>query len=143
MGTVVNLTTPLSPIGGVDLDSLVVRENYTSTDGGVTLDLTGYARDYVRAGHVIIRTGTVGDYVYKPMPLNGAGNAYGTLPASHEYYGHAVQSVTSKYPNTGVTYHAKINPLVVNADAGYFDMSGILSALKTALTHVIYKGDND
>jgi len=143
MGTVVDLTTQSSPLGGADLDSLVVRENYTATDGGVTLDMAGYARDYIRAGHVIIRTGSVGNYVYKPMPLNGGGTAYAALPASHEYYGHAVQSVTKKRPFVGVTYHGKINPLVVNVDAGYFDMSGILTALKSALTHVIYKGDND
>jgi len=143
MGTVVDLTTPSATIGGIDLDSLVVRENYTATDGGVTLDMTGYPRDYVRAGHVIIRTGTQGSYVYKPMPLNGGGTAYASLPADHEYYGHAVQSVRGSRPFVGVTYHAKINPLVVNQAAGYFDLASILTALKAALTHVIYKGDND
>lgn len=145
MGTVVNLTTSASNITGVDLDSLVVRENYTATDGGVTLDMTGYPRPYLRAGHVIIRTGTVGNYVYKPMPITGTGAAsvYGTLPASHEYYGHAVQSVQASQPHVGVTYQAKINRLVVNPAAGYFNLAPILTALQTALTHVIYKGDKD
>jgi|GEM_PF-284518 len=143
MGTVGNLNTQSAVFGGVDLDSIVVRENYTATDGGVTLDMTGYARDYIRAGHVIIRTGSAGNYVYKPMPLNAGGTAYAPLRASHEYYGHAVQSVKKSQPYVGVSYHAKINPLVVNADAGYFSLSTILTALKAALTHVIYKGDND
>lgn len=149
MGTVVSLNTAAVD-SGVDLDSLVVRENYTATDGGVTLDMTGYARDYIRAGHVIIKETSTG--VYKPMPLNGGGTAYGTLPGGHTYYGHAVQSArvipvgepgTSRSANVGVTYHAKINPLVVNAEAGYFDLASILAALSAALTHVIYKGDND
>lgn len=150
MGTVVSLNT--ADFGtGKDLDSLVVRENYTATDGGVTLDMTGYARDYIRAGHIIIKQTSTG--VYKPMPLNGGGTAYASLPAGHEYYGHAVQSApalaanatasTQRGANVGVTYHAKINHLVVDADAGYFDMSGLLTALKAALTHVIYRGDND
>ena len=146
MGTVVSLNTTASQIAGVDLDSLVVRENYTATDGGVTLDMTGYARDYIRAGHVIIRTADTanpGLFIYKPMPLNAGGTAYATLPANHTYYGHAVQSAYASQPHVGVTYHAKINPLVVNADAGYFSLASILTALQTALTHVIYKGDKD
>jgi len=143
MGTVVNLNTTASQIAGVDLDSLVVRENYTATDGGVTLDMTGYPRDYIRAGHVIIRTKDAdnpGLYIYKPMPLNAGGTAYGTLPADHEYYGHSVQSAYASQPHVGVTYHAKINPLIVNVDAGYFDLAPILTDLQAALTHVIYKG---
>lgn len=152
MGTVVSLNT--ADFGtGKDLDSLVVRENYTATDGGVTLDMTGYARDYIRAGHIIIKETATG--VYKPMPITGDGAAseYDSLPGGHEYYGHAVQSArvlpasaglpTSRGANVGVTYHAKINPLVVDAEAGYFDMSSLLTALRAALTHVIYRGDND
>lgn len=148
MGTVVNLNTDSVNIAGVDLDSLVVRENYTATDGGVTLDMTGYARDYIRAGHVIIRTAdaaNAGLYIYKPMPVTGADAAtvYGALPADHEYYGHAVQSAFASQPHVGVTYHGKINHLVVNPVAGYFDLATILAALQAELTHVIYKGDKD
>lgn len=148
MGTVVNLTTAAASIGGADLDSLVVRENYTATDGGVTLDMADYPRPYLRAGHVIIRTAdaeNAGLFIYKPMPVSGEGEdtVYDALPADHEYYGHAVQSAFAAQPHVGVTYHAKINRLVVNPAAGYFDLSGILEDLEAALTHVIYKGDKD
>lgn len=152
MGTVVSLNT--AGFGtGKDLDSLVVRENYTATDGGVTLDMTGYGRDYIRAGHIVIKETATG--VYKPMPITGVGAAsvYGALPAGHEYYGHAVQSArvlaanatapTPSGSNVGVTYHAKINHLIVDPEAGYFNMATVLTALKAALTHVIYRGDND
>lgn len=152
MATVVSLNTP-KITSGIDLDALVVRENYTATDGGATVDMTGYGRDYIRAGHVIIKETATG--VYKPMPITGAGAAsvYDSLPVGHEYYGHAVQSArslsadagipTPAAVNIGITYHAKINPLVVNAEAGYFNLATILTALKAALTHVIYRGDND
>lgn len=152
MGTVSSLSRGLADIGGVDLDALVVRENYTATDGGVPLDMTGFGRDYIRAGHVIIKETATG--AYKPMPITGVGSAttYAALPGGHTYYGHSVQSFrtlavggdgTSAAANVGVTYHAKINPLVINPEAGYYDLAGILTALSAALSHVIYRGDND
>lgn len=146
MGTVVNLTTTSSPIAGVDLDSLIVRENYTATDGGVTLDMTGFGRDYIRAGHPIIRTADAanqGLFIYKPLPLNSTNDGFGELPADHEYYGHAVQSAYASQPHIGVTYHGKINPKILNAAAGYYDFAPILEDLEEALTHIIYKGDKD
>lgn len=138
MGTVVNLSTPAKSFSD-GYDSLVVRENYTATDGGVTLDTTGFTNLNIRSGHVIIKETATG--VYKPMPV--VGEAYGALPALHEYYGHAVQSVLTAKPFVGVTYHAKINYLVVDPAAGVYDLAPILTALKAALTHVIYRGDND
>lgn len=140
---VVNITTPAQGLGR-DLDHLVVRENYTARDGGVTLDTTNYALPNIRAGHVVIRETSTGEL--KPMPLNGSNDGYGSLPGGHTYYGHTVQSCRTDRPFVGVTYHAKINP-VIGTDAsaqaaGYFDLTSILSALRAALTHVIYEGDN-
>lgn len=127
---------------GRDLDALVVRENYTARDGGVTLDMEGFANDFIRAGHVIIRETATGEL--KPMPVTG--DAYAALPADHTYYGHAVQTVSASKPFVGVTYHGKINP-VVGTDAsaqaaGYYDLTAILAALQAALPHMIYEGDN-
>lgn len=147
MGTVVNLQTPSQSFGD-GYDSLVVREYYTSTDGGVTLDVTGFAPANIRSGHVIIRKTAAeadGTYIYKPMPVSGG--SYAALPADHEYYGHAVQSVSKAKPFVGVTYQAKINPLIgkqaAAQAAGIYDITSILAALKAALTHVIYKGDKE
>lgn len=139
MGTVVSLSQQNTAFSD-GYDALVVRENYTATDGGVTLDTTGFTKPNIRAGHVIIKSATG---IYKPMPLNAGGTAYAALPADHEYYGHAVQSVLTSKPFVGVTYHAKINPLVVAPEAGVYDLAPILTALSAALTHVIYRGDND
>lgn len=147
MGTVVNLQGNAVSYGD-GYESIVVRDYYTSTDGGVTLDTTGFTKPDIRTGHVIIRVAdaaNAGQWIYKPMPVTG--NAYAALPANHEYYGHAVQSVPTAKPFVGVTYHAKINQLVGKSSAaqaaGIYDLTSILTALKAALTHVIYKGDKD
>lgn len=121
-------------------DGIVVVNNYTSKRGGVTLDVTGYPLPNIRAGHVIIKETSTGEF--KPMPLNGTNDGYGTLPGGHTYYGHAVQSVRTADARVGVMYHGEINDLVVAPEAGVFDLSGILSDLKTALPHMMYTGDN-
>lgn len=136
MGTVVSLnSTPLQFSDGYD--ALVVRENYTATDGGVTLDTTGFPNANIRSGHVIIKE--TADGTFKPMPISG--DSYAALPGGHTYYGHAVQSVLTAKPFVGVTQHAKINNLVVDPDAGVYDLAPILTALKAALPHIIYQGD--
>ena len=149
MGTQINLQS--SPVSfGDGYDSLVVREYYTSTDGGVSLDTTGFTKPYIRSGHIIIRKTAAeadGTYLFKPMPLNAGGTAYAALPADHQYYGFLVQSVPTAKPFAGVTQHAKINPLVgANATAqaaGIYDMTSLLTALKAALPHVIFQGDKE
>lgn len=142
---VANLNTLASAVASRDLDNLVVRESYTERDGGVTLDVTGFTKPYIRGGHVVIRT-VATPHVYKPMPLNAGGTAYASLPADNEYYGHTVQTVKTSLPTVGVMYNGKINPIVGKdasaQSAGYYDLTAILTDLKTALTHIMYEGDN-
>lgn len=147
MGTLIDLQSSSASFGD-GYDSLVVREYYTSTDGGVSLDTTGFTKPYIRSGHIIIRKTAAeadGTYLFKPMPVTG--DAYDALPADHQYYGFLVQSVPTSKPFAGVTQHAKINPLV-GADAaaqaaGVYDMTSLLTALKAALPHVIFQGDKE
>lgn len=147
MGTLIDLQSSSASFGD-GYDSLVVREYYTSTDGGVSLDTTGFTKPYIRSGHIIIRKTAAeadGTYLFKPMPVTG--DAYDALPEDHQYYGFLVQSVPTSKPFAGVTQHAKINPLV-GADAaaqaaGVYDMTGLLTALKAALPHVIFQGDKE
>lgn len=149
MGTKIDLQS--NPVSfGDGYDSLVVREYYTSTDGGVSLDTTGFTKPYIRSGHIIIRKTAAeadGTYLFKPMPLNAGGTAYAALPADHQYYGFLIQSLPTSKPFAGVTQHAKINPLVgKNATAqaaGVYDMTSLLTALKAALPHVIFQGDKE
>lgn len=59
-------------------DSIVIKEYFEGMRGGKTLDVTGFSPSVIRAGHVIIRANSGGDF--KPMPVTGTG-AIGTLGA--------------------------------------------------------------
>lgn len=59
-------------------DSIVIKENFEGIRGGKTLDVTDFAPDVIKAGHVIIVETSSGDH--KPMPVTGTG-AIGTLGA--------------------------------------------------------------
>lgn len=123
------------------LDGVVIRYNYTSKAGGVSLNVTGYPLPNIRAGHVIIKETATGEF--KPMPLAGGNVAYATLPAGHTYYGHAVNSVLTTKAMVGVFYHGEINDKVIAPSKGVFDLATIKTALMTALPHMMYKGDGE
>ena len=52
---------------GRNLDTLVIVDNFQSKRGGVTLDVTGFSKPYIRGGHVVIKETATGEL--KPMPL--------------------------------------------------------------------------
>lgn len=122
-------------------DSVVIVDNFKSKRGGATLDTTGYPLPHIRAGHVIIRQTSNGEL--KPMPLNGTNDGYGTLPAGHTYYGILINSIRTDKPFAGIMFSGTVNPVVgtlPEAQAqGYFDISGILSAVQTDFRGI----DND
>lgn len=209
------------------LDGIIIPNNYTSKRGGTSLNVTGYPLPNIRAGHVIIKETSTGDFkpmpiavtggaqsigvitggsgytnngTYTAVPLTGGsgsgaqativvagnsvtgvtitaagtgykagdvlsaaaanigtsgsgfqvaliavsvtGTAYAALPAGHTYYGHAVQSVLTAKAMVGIMYHGEVNNLVVRPSAGVFDLATILTALKAALPHMMYTGDN-
>ena len=126
---------------GRNLDTLVIVDNFQSKRGGVTLDVTGFSKPYIRGGHVVIKETSTGDL--KPMPLNSGGTAYDTLPVGHTYYGHVVNSVLTSKPFVGITRRGAVNNKVVDASIGYYDMATILADLKTNLTLIDYLADNE
>lgn len=126
---------------GRNLDTLVIVDNFQSKRGGVTLDVTGFSKPYIRGGHVVIKETSTGDL--KPMPLNSGGTAYDTLPVGHTYYGHVVNSVLTSKPFVGITRRGAVNHKVVDASIGYYDMATILADLKTDLTLIDYLADNE
>ena len=126
---------------GRNLDTLVIVDNFQSKRGGVTLDVTGFSKPYIRGGHVVIKETSTGDL--KPMPLNSDGTAYDTLPVGHTYYGHVVNSVLTSKPFVGITRRGAVNHKVGDASIGYYYMSTILEDLKTNLTLIDYLDDNE
>ena len=126
---------------GRNLDTLVIVDNFQSKRGGVTLDVTGFSKPYIRGGHVVIKETATGEL--KPMPLNSGGTAYDTLPVGHTYYGHVVNSVLTSKPFVGITRRGAVNHKVVDASIGYYDMATILADLKTNLTLIDYLADNE
>ena len=126
---------------GRNLDTLVIVDNFQSKRGGVTLDVTGFSKPYIRGGHVVIKETSTGDL--KPMPLDSGGTDYDTLPPGHTYYGHVVNSVLTSKPFVGITRRGAVNHKVVDASIGYYDMATILADLKTNLTLIDYLADNE
>ena len=67
------------------LDSIVIVNCLGDIPGGRTLDMTGWTPETVKAGHVIIQNNTT--KVCKPLGLNEAGNAYGSIPEGNTCIG--------------------------------------------------------
>lgn len=141
---IIDLTQDGSPVGD-GLDNVVIVDNFKSKRGGASLDTTDFPKPYIRAGHVIIKQTSTGEL--KPMPLNGAGTGYGTLPAGHTYYGILIATVKTDKPFAGIMFEGTVNPQVINPEAGYYDISGILSDVQSAFraidNNIKFIGDNE
>lgn len=129
-GTGTGATANITVVGGSITNVVMVNKG------------TGYkAGDTLSAAAASIGTGGTG-FAYTVTASNAAAVVYGTLPAEHTYAGHAVQSVLTAKAMVGIMYNGEINNLVVNASKGVFDLTSILSAVKTALPQMMYTGDN-
>jgi hypothetical protein len=73
-------------------DNIVIVDVFQSVRGGRTLDVTGFERDVINAGHVIIRETATGNH--KPMPVS-ADNGIATLgtPAGGSGYTNGTYNV--------------------------------------------------
>lgn len=116
-------------------ESIVIKKFLEDIEGGKTLDATGYTPEVIIAGHVIIQM-TTSPYSYKPMPLNGGSTAYSTLPTDHKYAGILTATVLTAKPFASILVRGTVNP-----NATPFDMTSILSAVKTALPLILFRAD--
>lgn len=115
-------------------DSIVIKLNLESIEGGRTLDVTGYTPEVINAGHILIQETATGNF--KPMPLNGGSTAYAALPSGHTYAGVLIASILTKKAFAGILVRGTVNP-----SATPFDMTSILAAVKTALPHILFRAD--
>lgn len=133
MGATANLASELQTMG-TGMDPIVIRKYIAGINGGRTLDVSNYPLDIIKAGHIIIRD-TAND-VYKPMPLATGNEAYNTLPASHEYIGVLVRSISKEVPLAAIMYGGEVNDV-----ASPFPIDSIKDALKTALPTLAFLHD--
>lgn len=115
-------------------DNIVIMNVSSTIVGGRSLDVTGFPKTVIHAGHVIIRETATKEY--KPMPLNEAGNAYAALPDGHTYAGVLIASVKTSRPFAGIMESGKVNQA-----ASEFSLATILAAVKTALPLIIFTED--
>ena len=116
-------------------ESIIIRNYEDGIKGGKVLDMTGFTPDVLNTGHVIIKSNTD---VYKPMPLNQAGDAYGTLPANHSYVGICVTTTEWKVEGSlvGIMTAGEFNDV-----AAPFGFSAIAAAFKTAVPTIRFDHD--
>lgn len=117
-------------------DSIVIRLNTFTLEGGRVLDVTGFAPDVIKAGHIIIQDTTSGEY--KPNPISGT--AFSALPEGSRYAGIVVASVDKVTQGGGVAIMTQGS---VNTKAMPYTMTtAIEGALKTALNQIYFTFDN-
>jgi len=115
-------------------DNIVIVDNFQSVRGGRTLDVTEFNPTVINAGHVIIKSTTAD--LYKPMPLASNDTVYGALPSGYEYAGILIQTLFTAKPFAGIMLRG-----TVNYKAAPFDMTSILTAIKTALPLIKFVED--
>ncbi len=131
------------------LDSAVIRKYISGIPGGRTLDVTDYAEDVIKAGHVIIK---LANGNYAPMPIIPAQDAkpaegespavearvakYAALPSGATYVGVLYRSISKKLPEAAIMYDGVVNPTLTP-----YAMDDIKDAFKAACPQIIFEED--
>ena len=113
-------------------DSIVIQKYISGIKGGRTLDVTGFAENVIKAGHVII----VKEGKYMPMPVSG--EAYAALPSGAAYAGVLYRSVLAAKPAASIMTWGEVNEVAVP-----YPMNTILAAFKTACPHIDFIKDEE
>lgn len=112
-------------------DAVIVPCALELIPSGVTLDTTGYSRENISAGHLVIRETSSG--LYKPMPLSGDGLSYAPLPEGHTYVGVVVATKSAKTPLVGVVVRGTVDT-VAFGEMAKIDMASVIDAVREKLT---------
>ena len=113
-------------------DSIVIQKYISGIKGGRTLDVTGFAENVIKAGHVII----VKEGKYMPLPLSR--EAYAALPEGAAYAGVLYRSVLAAKPAASIMTWGEVNEVAVP-----YPMNTILAAFKTACPHIDFIKDEE
>lgn len=116
-------------------DEIVIVKHIEGIPGGKTLDVTGFAPEYIRAGHLIIKE-TATD-IFKPMPISGTAYA-ASIPSGHVYVGVLVATVLTTQPFASIMVRGAVNQVAFVNSGGY---SGVPAAAITALALIRFTKD--
>lgn len=116
-------------------DSIVIQKYISGIKGGRTLDLSNFAADHVKAGHVIVK---LSNGNYAPMPVAEGGEAYAALPEGATYAGVLYRSVLATNAQASIMTNGEVNSV-----AAPFPMTAIAAAFKTACPHVVFIADEE
>lgn len=115
-GTTADLSNQKNQVD-VGFDSVTIIENLESIPGGKTLDVTGFAPEVIKAGHLVIKETATG--ILKPMPVNAGQTAYGTLTAGHTYFGVVGASILTAKPFASVIVRGTVNEQAFVNNGGF------------------------
>lgn len=115
------------------MDSVVIRHYVAGIIGGRTLDMTGFAEDVIKAGHVVIQS-TTDETIFKPMPVKGG--KYDALPADFKYAGVVVCTKPAAEPMVGIMYSGEVNDV-----ASPYPVDDIKAAIKAELPTLVFMHD--
>lgn len=89
---------------GDGADAIVITQVLADIPGGVSLDVTGYKGDVIRAGHVVVKDAKG---VYKPLAVTG--DAYGAVAEGETPVGLVISSVSGEDARVGVMTMGQVN----------------------------------
>lgn len=91
-------------------DSVVIQAYVSGVTGGRTLDLSDYAENVVKAGHVIIQDDKG---VCKPLGITDG--AYIALPKDNVYLGVLFRSILKTHPEAAIMTAGTVNKALLPA----------------------------
>ena len=108
-------------------DSIIIVKDIADIPCGVTLDVTGWAEDTIKAGTLLVKKTATGAVA----PLAITEKAYGALPEGCEYFGINKTTILKAMPLAAV-----LRMGVVNAAAAKEHVAEYPTAAKTALKNI-------
>ena len=110
-------------------DSIIITKDVADVPCGVTLDVSEYAEDTIKSGHLLIQNNTT--FVVKPLGITSGGN-YSALPSGHSYFGINKTTILKAMPMAAVLRIGQVNA----AAAKEFVGAEYPAAAKTALNKI-------
>ena len=108
---------------GDGADAIVITQVLADIPGGVSLDVTGYKGDVIRAGHVVVKDAKG---VYKPLTVTG--DSYGAVAEGETPVGLVISSVSREDARVGVMTMGQVN--------GKAQKPAVPDAVKKLMPHI-------